>query len=111
MAIDTQQPPNRPDTAEKSPARAKLGDLPDSSGVYLYRDRKGRLLYVGKANSLRNRVRSYFQAGGHEEARTGALVSEIWDLDAAAEALRFGEAAALRDRIRYLKKALVFATA
>ena len=67
------------------PARQKLDDLPDSSGVYLYRDRKGRLLYVGKANSLRSRVRSYFQAapggGTPEAAKTGALVSEIWDLE------------------------------
>jgi len=68
------------------PARQKLDDLPDSSGVYLYRDQKGRLLYVGKAKSLRNRVRSYFQAGKEdsgtpEAVKTGALVSEIWDLE------------------------------
>ena len=63
------------------PARQKLDDLPDSSGVYLYRDRKGRLLYVGKAKSLRSRVRSYFQAGSPEAVKTGALVGEIWDLE------------------------------
>lgn len=40
---------------------AKLDNLPTSPGVYLFRDERGELLYVGKARSLRSRVRSYFQ--------------------------------------------------
>ena len=41
----------------------KLGSLPVSPGVYLFKDRKGEVVYVGKAKSLRSRVRSYFQDG------------------------------------------------
>jgi excinuclease ABC subunit C len=41
----------------------KLASLPRGSGVYLFRDARGRVLYVGKAKSLRPRVRSYFQRG------------------------------------------------
>ena len=40
--------------------RDKVGQLPFSPGVYLYKDAGGRVIYVGKAKSLRNRVRSYF---------------------------------------------------
>jgi len=64
------------------PARGKLDDLPDGPGVYLYRDRQGRLIYVGKAKSLRSRVRSYFQAGGAGQfPKTEALLAEIHDLE------------------------------
>src|SRR6266571_3150260 len=42
----------------------KLTRLPDRPGVYLYRDEAGKILYVGKAVNLKNRVRSYFQGGG-----------------------------------------------
>ena len=47
----------------------KLQRLPRSSGVYLFRDEAGEVLYVGKAKSLRSRVRSYFQRG---DSRVGA---------------------------------------
>jgi excinuclease ABC subunit C len=42
----------------------KLDSLPPKPGVYLFKDKKGSVVYVGKAKSLRSRVRSYFQAGG-----------------------------------------------
>jgi len=45
----------------------KLESLPAKPGVYLFKDKKGGLLYIGKAKSLRSRVRSYFQAGGSDE--------------------------------------------
>ena len=45
----------------------KLEALPVQSGVYLFKDKKGTVVYVGKAKSLRSRVRSYFQAGGSDE--------------------------------------------
>src|SRR5262245_54448767 len=72
---------NATSEARDVPARRKLDDLPDGPGVYLYRDRQGRLIYVGKAKSLRSRVRSYFQAGRGEAPKTDALVAEIHDLE------------------------------
>ena len=58
----------------------KLRTLPRSSGVYLFRDDAGEVLYVGKAKSLRPRVRSYFQRG---DARTGTaqLAERIDDVE------------------------------
>jgi excinuclease ABC subunit C len=65
-----------------TPARQKLDDLPDAPGVYLYREAGGRIIYVGKAKSLRSRVRSYFQPGGAGQfPKTDALVAEIHDLE------------------------------
>ena len=63
------------------PALLKLDDLPDGPGVYFYRDRGGRTIYVGKAKSLKHRVRSYFQEGARQDPRLQALISEIHDLE------------------------------
>ncbi len=59
----------------------KLERLPDRPGVYLYKDAKGQIIYVGKAASIRARVRSYFQASRTRDAKTDALVDQIADLD------------------------------
>ena len=59
----------------------KLALLPDRPGVYLYRDARGQVLYVGKAASLRQRVRSYFQESRPRDAKTDALVRQIADLE------------------------------
>ncbi len=59
----------------------KLERLPDRPGVYLYKDAKGQVVYVGKAASVRARVRSYFQASRTRDAKTDALVDHIADLD------------------------------
>jgi len=48
--------------SDRRELRAQLGGLPDAPGVYIYRDSDDRVLYVGKAKSLRRRVLSYFQA-------------------------------------------------
>jgi excinuclease ABC subunit C len=68
--------------SETIPARLKLDDLPEGPGVYLFRDRGGRVIYVGKARALKSRVRSYFQESrGGEAPRTDALLGEIHDLE------------------------------
>jgi excinuclease ABC subunit C len=59
----------------------KLKALPTSPGVYLMKDAGGDVLYVGKAASLRSRVRSYFQSPDGLHARTQALVAEIADFE------------------------------
>ena len=61
--------------------REKLDNLPDRPGVYLYRNAARQILYVGKAKSLRSRVRSYFQPGAQHAPRTANLVAEIADLE------------------------------
>ncbi len=60
--------------------REKVAQLPLQPGVYLFEDATGKILYVGKANSLRNRVRSYFLESRWQDAKTGSLVREIADL-------------------------------
>ncbi|HCW50565.1 MAG TPA: excinuclease ABC subunit C, partial [Clostridiales bacterium] len=55
--------------------------LPDAAGVYILRDAAGRPLYIGKARSLRNRVRSHFQAGRSLEARAISLYSRVASVD------------------------------
>lgn len=61
--------------------REKVAQLPTQPGVYLFQDAGGAILYVGKANSLRNRVRSYFLESRWHDAKTGSLVREIADVD------------------------------
>jgi excinuclease ABC subunit C len=59
----------------------KLAGLPDRPGVYLYRTAGGELVYVGKAKSLRSRVRSYFQPSVLHPPRIARLVEEVADLE------------------------------
>ncbi len=61
--------------------REKVAQLPTQPGVYLFHDAGGTILYVGKANSLRSRVRSYFLESSWHDAKTGSLVREIADVD------------------------------
>src|SRR5213594_1170247 len=61
--------------------REKLAQLPVSPGVYLYKDAHGRVIYVGKAKSLRLRVRSYFSDERMADAKTGTLLSDACDVD------------------------------
>jgi excinuclease ABC subunit C len=58
----------------------KVDQLPLQPGVYLFQDAGGKILYVGKARSLRSRVKSYFLESHQQDAKTGSLVREIADL-------------------------------
>ncbi len=58
-----------------------LNTLPERPGCYLMKDAEGRILYVGKAINLRNRVRSYFHANRGQDAKTRRLVREIADIE------------------------------
>lgn len=72
--------------SESGPAtlKEKVRRLPDKPGVYLMKDRLGRILYVGKARSLRQRVSSYFQRGRSAavaQPKIRALIDLIADVD------------------------------
>jgi excinuclease ABC subunit C len=60
--------------------RDKAANLPTQPGVYMFQDAAGTILYVGKAVSLRSRVKSYFLESSWQDAKTGSLVREIADL-------------------------------
>ncbi len=61
--------------------RGRLGKLPTGPGVYLFRDERDDVLYVGKAKSLRSRVRSYFNRGGDARQGIDRLVGRIHRVD------------------------------
>jgi excinuclease ABC subunit C len=59
----------------------KLADVPDAPGCYLYKDADARVIYVGKAKSLRKRVATYFQKSADHPAKTLRLVQEVVDAE------------------------------
>jgi len=59
----------------------KLDHLPLQPGVYIYKDKQGGILYVGKAKKLKNRVKSYFAGSRNLEHRIKVMVSKIEDLE------------------------------
>jgi len=63
------------------PLADKLKSLPNKPGVYLFKDRQGKVLYVGKAKILRNRVRSYFQKSRNPDSRVQVMINKINDLE------------------------------
>lgn len=66
--------------ADEAPVWEKLKRLPRSPGVYFYKNQQGKIIYIGKAKILRNRVRSYF-VGTPDNPKTAMLVARIWDLE------------------------------
>ena len=91
---------------DDSPIREKLQHLPDASGVYQFRSVSGDILYIGKAKSLRQRVRSYFQPSANHTLRIQIMVSLVHDVtlivtDTEAEALILEEQLIKSHRPRY----------
>ncbi|TWT57327.1 UvrABC system protein C [Thalassoglobus neptunius] len=64
-----------------TPPHEKVKTFPQKPGVYLMKDRLGRVIYVGKAVNLRSRAGSYFTSAAATEMRTANLVPEIADID------------------------------
>ena len=64
-----------------------LAKLPTAPGVYLFRNQKGEILYVGKAKSLRSRVRSYFRKDPSRSIKTGELVRRVTSVTRAVVAI------------------------
>lgn len=70
------------------PLKSKISNLPKSPGVYEFRDKQGKILYIGKATSLKDRVGSYFRGyrkgvrprPNEESGRTPAMVAQIADI-------------------------------
>src|SRR5277367_2450965 len=73
------QAPDAPD--ESDSIDRKLETTATEPGVYLLRDRAGKVLYVGKAKSLRTRVRAYFREGGDGRYQVRFLMKRVRDFD------------------------------
>ena len=67
--------------AVPEPIAAKLPHLPESPGVYLWKDKDGGVLYVGKAKRLRSRVRSYLASDHLESVKTRAMMLQARDVE------------------------------
>ena len=67
--------------ADPASYRPAPGDIPDAPGVYRFRDPVGRVIYVGKAKSLRSRLTSYFQDLSALHPRTQAMVTTASSVD------------------------------
>src|SRR5512144_603503 len=68
-------------STSKEQLRNDADRLPGAPGVYLFRDEAGRVLYVGKAQSLRTRVRNYFRDGGDGRASIEFLLARARSID------------------------------
>ena len=66
---------------QEEAVKRRLRAVPDGPGVYLFRDHRAQVIYVGKALRLRDRLRSYFTAGYGETARVAELVRKVYDFE------------------------------
>ncbi len=66
---------------QEEAVRRRLRAVPDGPGVYLFRDQRAQVIYVGKALRLRDRLRSYFTPGYGETARIAELVRKVYDFE------------------------------
>ena len=67
--------------SQEESIKRRLRAVPDAPGVYLFRDSRTQVIYVGKALRLRDRLRSYFTSGYGETARVSELVRKIFDFE------------------------------
>ncbi|HDL01303.1 MAG TPA: excinuclease ABC subunit UvrC [candidate division Zixibacteria bacterium] len=65
----------------KADIKLKLQNLPKSSGVYLFKNRAGKYIYIGKAKNLKNRVRTYFQSIQKLDPKTARMISKADDFE------------------------------
>ena len=79
MTSDAEKPADALSPFER--AAEKVRSFPQTPGVYLMKDSAGRVIYVGKAKSLRSRAGSYFLQAAAQERRTADMVREIADVD------------------------------
>ena len=70
-----------PDTAGFRHAAEKVRSFPSTPGVYLMKDDASRVIYIGKAKSLRSRAGSYFLKQAAKDSRTSLWIGEIADID------------------------------
>lgn len=87
-----------PDTETVERLRDKASRLPATPGVYLMKDKGGKIIYVGKSKALKNRVSSYFSDLDSHTVKTSRLVSCIHDLDVMLTSTEI-EALALENRL------------
>ncbi|MCX8116891.1 MAG: excinuclease ABC subunit UvrC [Desulfobacterota bacterium] len=66
---------------KKAPFLPQVEGLPDNPGVYLFKDKKGTILYVGKAGNLRHRVASYFKRIEEKDPKTLLLLEKVADVE------------------------------
>ncbi len=61
--------------------KSKINKLPDTNGVYFFKDKENKIIYVGKANSLKSRVSSYFSNSSQHSLKISKMVKEIADIE------------------------------
>jgi len=61
--------------------KSKISKLPETSGVYFFKDKEGKVIYVGKANSLKNRVSSYFSNSSQQSPKISKMIKEIVNVE------------------------------
>ena len=61
--------------------RDKVKKLPLSPGIYLMKDKKGQIIYIGKAKALKNRVSSYFRSVENHTPKVYRMVENVWDFE------------------------------
>jgi excinuclease ABC subunit C len=81
IEADEGAPADLPPAGEPASPREKVKNFPDAPGVYLMKDAQGRVIYIGKAKSLRSRASAYFTEAAAHDRRTADLVAQIADVD------------------------------